>query len=168
MKSTILAASAALLLTTAPAAFAQQTTTEKTTEVPGRSEKTMAQDAEQGVGNATRSAERGAENATQGARDAAGNAGQTVEKSVDQGKSNANREMSGDDKKPGLDDGNKTADSGSNSFTEGQARSRMEAQGFTQVTGLKKDPQGVWTGQAMQNGKQVQVQLDYEGDVVVK
>ena len=57
---------------------------------------------------------------------------------------------------------------GRNSFTEGQAKSRIEESGFQNVTGLKKDDNGIWTGQAMKDGKQVGVQLDYQGDVLVK
>lgn len=54
---------------------------------------------------------------------------------------------------------------GSNSFTEGQARSRIEAQGFTNVTDLRKDDQGIWRGQAMRNGASVGVAIDYRGNV---
>lgn len=54
---------------------------------------------------------------------------------------------------------------GANSFTEGQARSRMESAGYTNVTGLNLDSNGVWRGQAMRNGRQVQVTLDYQGNV---
>jgi len=55
---------------------------------------------------------------------------------------------------------------GHNSFTMGEARKRIEKQGFTNVTGLAKDKDGIWRGQAMQNGQQVAVALDYEGNVV--
>ena len=44
---------------------------------------------------------------------------------------------------------------GANSFTEGQARSRIESRGYTNVTNLKKDDKGVWRGRAMMKGKQV-------------
>jgi periplasmic protein CpxP/Spy len=58
---------------------------------------------------------------------------------------------------------------GANSFTEAQAKSRIESMGYQQVTNLKKDPStSVWTGNAMKNGKHVQVQLDYQGDVAAK
>jgi protein CpxP len=60
------------------------------------------------------------------------------------------------------------ANPGRNSFTEGEAKSRIEKSGFQNVTGLKKDESGVWTGQAMKDGKQVNVQLDYQGDVLVR
>ena len=33
---------------------------------------------------------------------------------------------------------------GANSFTEGQAKSRLEANGYSNVTALKKDEAGVW------------------------
>ncbi|RAI57906.1 hypothetical protein [Roseicella frigidaeris] len=68
-----------------------------------------------------------------------------------------------------LDDGNRTAASpaaGANSFTEGQAKSRIEAAGFTNVSDLQKDDQGVWRGRAQRNGQQVSVGLDYQGNVV--
>jgi len=57
---------------------------------------------------------------------------------------------------------------GANSFTENQAKERMEKAGFTQVGSLKKDDQGVWRGTAMQSGKQTNVALDYRGNVVAK
>lgn len=107
-----------------------------------------------------------ARDATQRAQQGMEKAGESVSNTADKAKGNAEREMQGDDKKPGLDDGNRTADAGRNSFTEGQARSRIEEQGFTQVTNLKKGDDGIWTAQAMKEGKQTQVQLDYEGDVV--
>jgi hypothetical protein len=55
---------------------------------------------------------------------------------------------------------------GANSFTEGQAKSRIEARGFTNVTGLMKDSDGVWRGTATQAGKSVKVSLDFQGNVV--
>ena len=54
---------------------------------------------------------------------------------------------------------------GANSFTEGQARTRIEAAGYTNVTGLTKDDKGVWRGRAMIKGKQVNVSLDFQGNV---
>jgi hypothetical protein len=55
---------------------------------------------------------------------------------------------------------------GANSFTEGQAKSRIEARGFTNVVGLKKDSDGVWRGTATQDGKSVKVSVDFQGNVV--
>jgi hypothetical protein len=53
---------------------------------------------------------------------------------------------------------------GANSFTEGQAKSRIEARGFTNVVGLKKDSD--WRGTATQGGKSVKVSVDFQGNVV--
>ncbi len=54
---------------------------------------------------------------------------------------------------------------GSNSFTEGEARSRVEDKGFSNVSALKKDDDGIWRGRAMKGGQQVEVALDYQGNV---
>jgi protein CpxP len=54
---------------------------------------------------------------------------------------------------------------GANSFTETQARSRIEAQGFTNVTDLRKDEQGIWRGRAMKDGQSTTVLLDFRGNV---
>jgi len=54
---------------------------------------------------------------------------------------------------------------GANSFTEGQAKSRMEAAGFTGVTGLVKDKDGVWRGKASKGGSTVNLALDFQGNV---
>ena len=54
---------------------------------------------------------------------------------------------------------------GANSFTEGQARSRIESQGFSNVTDLRKDDQGIWWGKATREGKSVSVSVDYKGTV---
>ncbi|KUL94343.1 hypothetical protein DK26_15150 [Bosea sp. WAO] len=55
---------------------------------------------------------------------------------------------------------------GANSFTEGQAKSRLEANGYTEVSELKKDDNGVWKGSAMSAGAKVNVSVDYRGNVV--
>lgn len=54
---------------------------------------------------------------------------------------------------------------GSNSFTEGQARKRLEGAGFTTITGLHKDDAGIWRGQASRGGKSVAVGFDYKGNI---
>lgn len=54
---------------------------------------------------------------------------------------------------------------GANSFTIDEARRRIEAGGFNQVTGLKKDDHGIWRGQAMRSGTSVSVFCDYQGNV---
>ena len=55
---------------------------------------------------------------------------------------------------------------GANSFTEGEAKSRMEKMGFANISDLKKDDHGVWRGRAMKNGRQVDISLDYQGNVI--
>ena len=55
---------------------------------------------------------------------------------------------------------------GANSFTEGQAKSRIEAAGFTNVSALVKDKDGVWRGKATKAGATQNVGLDYQGNVV--
>lgn len=57
---------------------------------------------------------------------------------------------------------------GANSFTEAQAQSRIEAAGYTNVTGLAKDKDGVWRGTATKNGAQAAIGLDYQGNVVTR
>ena len=56
---------------------------------------------------------------------------------------------------------------GRNSFTEGEAKSRIERTGFSNVSALVKDDSGVWRGRATKDGKVVEVSLDYQGNVVV-
>ena len=53
---------------------------------------------------------------------------------------------------------------GSSSFTQNQARRRLERSGFQSVSGLAKDSGGVWRGTAMKDGQPVQVWLDYKGN----
>ncbi len=54
---------------------------------------------------------------------------------------------------------------GSNSFTESQARGRMEDAGFANVTDLTKDDQGIWRGRAVRGGMPTDVALDFQGNV---
>lgn len=56
---------------------------------------------------------------------------------------------------------------GRNSFTEAQARGRIEKAGYADVGKLEKDKNGVWQGTATKDGAQVNVALDYKGDVTV-
>lgn len=58
-----------------------------------------------------------------------------------------------------------TPQPGANSFTEGQARSRLEAAGFSDIAELQKDDQGIWRGRGSRNGQQVSVALDFQGNV---
>jgi putative membrane protein len=55
--------------------------------------------------------------------------------------------------------------SGANSFTEGQAKSRIESAGFSNIRGLSKDDQGIWRGQAERGRQQVEVSMDFQGTV---
>lgn len=57
---------------------------------------------------------------------------------------------------------------GANSFTEEQARSRIEQAGYQNVTELRKDDQGIWRARAMRNGQQVTVGLDYRGNIAAQ
>ena len=54
---------------------------------------------------------------------------------------------------------------GANSFTMSQARGRITSDGYTNVTGLKKDRQGVWRATATKDGTTGPVSLDYQGNV---
>ena len=56
-------------------------------------------------------------------------------------------------------------EAGANAFTETQAKSRIEANGYTNVSALRKDEKGMWHGTAMKDGRSVQVSLDVQGKV---
>ena len=57
---------------------------------------------------------------------------------------------------------------GANSFSQDQARGRLAKAGYTSVSALAKDSNGVWRGTAMRAGKKVQVGLDYKGNVTTR
>jgi hypothetical protein len=57
---------------------------------------------------------------------------------------------------------------GANSFTESQAKSRLETNGFSNVSGLQKDANGVWRGKANKGGKAMDVSVDFQGNVTPK
>jgi hypothetical protein len=57
---------------------------------------------------------------------------------------------------------------GANSFTEGQAKDRIVAAGYTDVSKLEKDDKGIWRGTAKQGGNKIDVAVDYQGNVVAK
>jgi hypothetical protein len=61
----------------------------------------------------------------------------------------------------------KMAAEGRNSFTESQARGRIEKAGYTNVGKLVKNKNGVWQGAATKDGGKVNVALDYKGNVTV-
>ena len=54
---------------------------------------------------------------------------------------------------------------GANSFTEGEAIKQIEAKGYTHVSHLTKDANGVWRGTARRNGTSGPVSVDYQGNV---
>jgi opacity protein-like surface antigen len=54
---------------------------------------------------------------------------------------------------------------GRNSFTEGQAKSRIEGAGYTNVSALEKDANGVWRGKGSKGGATSNVSVDFEGNV---
>lgn len=55
---------------------------------------------------------------------------------------------------------------GANSFTDGQAKGHIENSGYTNVTELTKDADGVWHAKAMKGGQTYNVSLDFKGNVV--
>ena len=57
---------------------------------------------------------------------------------------------------------------GKNSFTEGEARARLEKNGYSQVTGLMQDEKSVWHAKATKGGQPVNVSLDYQGNVTAQ
>lgn len=56
---------------------------------------------------------------------------------------------------------------GKNSFTEAQAKSRIEKAGYKNIRDLKLDSQGVWRATADKNGKPMGVSLDFQGNVTM-
>lgn len=56
---------------------------------------------------------------------------------------------------------------GKNSFTEAQAKSRLEEAGYAEVSDLKLDDQGVWRAMGTKDGKHGKVSLDFQGNIVM-
>jgi hypothetical protein len=52
---------------------------------------------------------------------------------------------------------------GASSFTEAQARGRLQEHGYSEPITLTQAEDGSWRGTAMQNGRSVQVTVDYQG-----
>jgi hypothetical protein len=67
--------------------------------------------------------------------------------------------------KGGMQNNSSTAIPGANSFTMAQAQKQIEGKGYANVTGLKKDANGVWRGTASMNGHMGPVSVDYQGNV---
>ena len=55
---------------------------------------------------------------------------------------------------------------GANSFTEGQARSRLEKEGFSNLSALAKDKDGIWRGRASKGAQEQAVGVDYKGNII--
>ena len=62
--------------------------------------------------------------------------------------------------------GNAALEPGANSFTEGQARRRIEDRGYTNVDQLHKDQNSIRQAEAMKDGRRVRVGVDFRGNVV--
>jgi protein CpxP len=62
--------------------------------------------------------------------------------------------------------GNAALEPGANSFTEGQARHRIEDRGYTNVDQLHKDQNSIWQAEATKDGRRVRVGVDFRGNVV--
>ena len=56
----------------------------------------------------------------------------------------------------------------SRAFTADQAKSQIEAEGYSKVSGLKKDDKGIWQGKAVKDGLPANVTLDTAGKVTAK
>ena len=56
-------------------------------------------------------------------------------------------------------------ETGSNSYTEGQARSRMEANGFTAINNLRKDDNGFWRATATHGSSFGDLAMDFQGRI---
>ena len=55
---------------------------------------------------------------------------------------------------------------GADSLNEDQVKLRIEAKGYSNVSGLQKDNHGIWRGKAiMKDGSPVAVTLDLEGNI---
>jgi hypothetical protein len=58
---------------------------------------------------------------------------------------------------------------GAGRLNEAQAKSRIDAKGYSNVSGLHKDSHGIWRGDAtLKNGKPVEVVLDLQGNIYSK
>lgn len=56
-------------------------------------------------------------------------------------------------------------EAGANSFTEGQARSRFEDAGFTNLRDLTKDDAGFWRGRGTRDGADLDLAMDFRGRI---
>jgi hypothetical protein len=55
---------------------------------------------------------------------------------------------------------------GADSLNEQQAKSRIEAKGYSNISALQKDRHGIWRGKAaMRDGRRVAIILDLQGNI---
>jgi hypothetical protein len=54
---------------------------------------------------------------------------------------------------------------GANSFSEGQARDLLTSNGYSDVSPLVNDSQGIWRGTAMNGTQRVRVSVDFKGNI---
>lgn len=57
---------------------------------------------------------------------------------------------------------------GHSSFSKDQVRGRLTKAGYTSISNLKATQDGAWQASAMKNGKQVNVTLDYKGNITAQ
>ena len=55
-----------------------------------------------------------------------------------------------------------------NARGSGNARAKIEADGYKNVQGLNRNPDGTWSGKALRGGAAVDVQVDARGNVTTK
>jgi ABC-type nitrate/sulfonate/bicarbonate transport system substrate-binding protein len=67
--------------------------------------------------------------------------------------------------KPATPSTQSTPSTSAAAMTEAQAKARFEAQGYGNVSQVRKDAQGMWTANAMKDGKSHQLSLDARGQV---
>jgi hypothetical protein len=58
-----------------------------------------------------------------------------------------------------------TSPTSDRAFTADQAKAQIEAQGYSEVSGLKKDSRGVWRGKAVKDGSRENMTLHVNGSV---
>ena len=162
MKLVALTIAAGLVATVAAA----QTTTAQTTTPaqPGTPAVTAVPGAVTGAGKAVGNTVGNATDATTGAVTSAGKSvGNAVGATTDNGPAAA-----GGDNNQAVATTSANARQpakGANSFTAGEAQGRIESEGYTTVSNLKKDNDGIWRGTASKNGASVSVWLDYKGNI---
>jgi putative membrane protein len=54
---------------------------------------------------------------------------------------------------------------GDNKIPEGEAKTKLESAGYSNIQDLHLDADGIWRGVATKQGKSVDVSLDYQGNI---